>query len=95
MTKTPHPAKVAGCTKRQIEAFEQIGAGVSCPTGFQETVFKALLDKGLIELCGVKTLGQDRFGKIQVPEFQQPLPIHMQWCQWCSENVTEKELENF
>ena len=93
MTKILHPAKAAKCSKRQIEAFEQIGAGVSSPSGYAASVFESLLAKGLIEICGVKTLGRDYFGKIQIPEFQQPLPVHMQWCQWCSENLTEEDLE--
>jgi hypothetical protein len=95
MSKTPHPAKAAGCSKRQIEAFEQIGAGVTRPSGYSDKVFLALLEKGLIEVCGVKVLCKDRFGTVQVPEFQQPLPVHIQWCKWCSENVTEEELEEF
>ena len=94
MTKTLHPAKAAKCSKRQIEAFEQIGAGVSFPFGYATSVFETLLAKGLIEVCGIKALGQDRFGKIQVPEFQQPITVHMQWCKWCSENITKEELED-
>ena len=95
MTKTLHPAKAAKCTPRQIEAFEQIGAGVSHPTGFKPSIFEALLTKGLIEVCGVKTLSVDRFGPVQLPEYQQPIHIHMQWCKWCSENISDEELEEF
>lgn len=93
MTKTPHPARAAGCTPKQIEAFEQIGAGVRYPSGFSPKTFEALLKKGLIEICGFKIF-RDRCGEFKIPEFQQPLPVHYQWCTWCGENVSDEELEN-
>lgn len=94
MPKTPHPAKAAGCTPRQIEAFEQIAVGNSNASGFTLKTIEALLRKGLIVEATKRTIGADAFGPIRVVEFQVPVPVHMQWCKWCSENITDEDLEN-
>ncbi len=79
---TPHPAKAAGCTKRQIEVFEQICIG-QIPDAAPATL-NVLLSKKLVE-CERETVGKDRFGPITLPHWSVSIPIHMQWCQWCSE----------
>ena len=76
-----------GFTRSQQEAFEQIGAGNSTAARCHPKSVKFLLDHGMIEYVGMKTLGRDCLGLIQVPEYEVPLPIHMEWCKWCSENV--------
>ena len=79
---TNHPAKAAGCTKAQIAAFEQICIGQK-PVG-PVHLFDRLEKKGLIEKKE-RILCYDRFGPVFVPEYSVPIPIHMQWCQWASE----------
>lgn len=79
---TDHPCK--GMTPRQIEAFEQIATGDALPIAHRRTL-ASLEALRLIERLADKELGRDRFGAIFVPQYQVPIPIHMQWCQWCSE----------
>ena len=80
---TEHPAKVARCTKRQIEVFEQIGSGVTNPSCGVSTL-NALSLKGLID-SWEQVVGRDGFGEIKLPRWYVPIPVHMQWCKWCSE----------
>jgi hypothetical protein len=80
---TDHPAKAAGCTKGQIAAFEEIAAGVR-HHGWSKKTIAALREKKLIEE-ELRTIGVDRFGPINVSCSYVPTPIHMQWCEWCSE----------
>ena len=90
---TRHPAKVKKCTPHQIAIFEQIGAGIACPPSAMSRTFKALERKGLIQRTPDKVLGADGFGAISIPQYQQPILVHMQWCAWCSENISDEELE--
>lgn len=83
--RTKHPA--AGCTKAQRNAFERIATGDDSRV-HPETA-KALIAKGLIE-SEMVTVGHDRFGAITVASYTVPLLLHMQWCQWCSEQTEAK-----
>lgn len=74
-------AKHPGRTKAQREALDQIGCGNACPPMARATA-KALVRHGLIQRCEDKGLGRDRFGLIAIPQFQMPIPIHMQWCEF-------------
>ena len=78
---TEHPCK--GMTKAQIRDFELIATG-SRPRG-GHMILRKLKERGVIVDAPPKTLGRDRFGLIQVPDWDVPLPIHAQWCEWCSE----------
>ena len=80
---TDHPAVVANCTKCQIEVFDQIGAGIAKPPASRKT-FEALEKKGLIE-AQRDVIGHDRFGPIINTFWYVPIPVHIQWCEWCSE----------
>ena len=84
-----HPAKTAGCTKRQIEVFEQIASGVTNPRCGANTL-NALSLKGLID-SWERVVGRDSLGEIRVPHWFVPIPTHMQWCSWCAE---QKEVTN-
>jgi hypothetical protein len=83
---TDHPCK--GLTKAQREAFEQIA--VNLPHRATHKTLLALRAKGLIGYTD-KVIGRDALGKITVPEWFVPLPVHMQWCQWCSEQPEIQE----
>jgi hypothetical protein len=77
---TDHPAK--GCSKAQREVFEQIATGVTNP--FCATKILTVLEhKGLI--AKEWELLHDKFGDYRVPRWYVPIPIHMQFCNWCSE----------
>ncbi len=78
---TDHPCK--GLSPRAVEAFERICIGDRLPQMTGATVNK-LLAKGLIEKGPEKQLG-DRLGKFSIPQYQVPMPLFIQWCEWCSE----------
>jgi len=69
-----------GLPKRQSEVFEQIAIGND--GGHHPKVLQALLDKGLIER-GEQQLGG--WPPMTVYRYWVPIPIHMEWCEWCSE----------
>lgn len=78
---TDHPCK--GLPVNAVEAFEQIATGNALPAMTKGTAAK-LLAKGLIERGADKQFS-DRLGKFSVPQYFVPLPVHMDWCEWCSE----------
>lgn len=77
---TDHPC--AGMTKAQRQAFEQIAINQQ-PMATHKTLL-ALREKGLIGYTD-KVVGRDALGKITIPEWFVPIHVHMQWCEWCSE----------
>lgn len=77
---TDHPCK--GMTRAHRVAFERIA--INQPPGAGHKILKALREKGLIDYTD-RVLGRDALGAIVVPEWFVPLPIHAQWCGWCSE----------
>lgn len=78
---TQHPCK--GMTPAQRRDFELIAVGHR-PRGGHMTI-KKLKERGLIEDAPPKILGRDALGAIAIPDWYVPLPIHMQWCKWASE----------
>lgn len=87
---TDHPAIAAGCTKRQVEVFEQIAAG---SRGYMHPrTLDALAEKGLIAFERVKEGGMGgRAGYFKLIPYV-PLPLHYQWCKWCDENVSDEDV---
>ncbi len=81
---TDHPCK--GRPRTQIAAFERIA--VNFPPVCSPSAIKALLDAGLIEQ-GKSITKRDALGTYSIPQYHVPIWAHMQWCQWCSENVTD------
>lgn len=81
-----HPCK--GMTKAQRQAFEQVACGDGLPSAMPKTLAK-LVERGLIQRATDKVLGRDQLGVIAIPQYFVPLAIHMQWCEWCSENCDE------
>jgi hypothetical protein len=77
---TEHPCK--GLTKAQRDAFEAVAVN-QVPNCKWDTI-DALLKAGVIER-GPDDVRCDAMGVYHVPSFFVPLPIHMQWCAWCSE----------
>lgn len=82
---TDHPCK--GMTKAQTDAFERIA--INAPPGCAWPTIDALLKAGVIER-GEDDMRRDALGTYAIPNFFVPLPIHMQWCEWCSEQPGEE-----
>ena len=78
---TEHPCK--GMTAHQIEVFEQIATGVSLPPAKKGTIQK-LRERGLVVAIEDKPL-HDELGEYSIPQYEVPISVHKQWCQWCSE----------
>lgn len=66
----------------QIAAFEQIAISQAPQCGWKSIT--ALLAAGVIERA-LDELRRDAMGPYKVVLFAVPLPVHMQWCDWCSE----------
>jgi hypothetical protein len=81
---TQHPCH--GRSKRQHEAFERIAMGDD--TYLHPATIGALVNAGLVEMRWEKD------GPYSVGRYHIATPVHMQWCQWCSENVKDEETEN-
>ena len=79
--RSKHPA--AGCTAVQRRAFEAIA--INQRDGFHPRTIKALLDNGLIFRGDDRIVGHDRFGAVIVSDYYVPIPVHIQWCRWASE----------
>ena len=77
---TDHPCK--GMTKAQRAAFERIAVNQS--HGANHKTLLALRGAGLVDYKN-RVVGRDALGAITVPDWCVPLPVHAQWCQWCSE----------
>jgi len=78
-------------TKKQREMLDIIGCG-----GFVSEISQKpkhllpLLERGLIQIRGEKTICRDAFGEVKVYEYQMPTAIHMQWREYQSAQY-EKE----
>lgn len=75
-----HPCK--GMTKAQISAFEMIAIGENPMVG-EKTIAK-LLERGVI-VQGPDRIFQTALGPLHCKQYEIPIPIHMQWCEWASE----------
>lgn len=82
---TRHPAPKGP----QRRMFEAVATGEGCPAGAASTR-RALVAKGLIAQVGTRLIGRPPF-QVELPVFEVPLLIHMQWCEWCAENVEEPD----
>lgn len=82
---TAHPCR--GMTKAQKEAFERIAINEHPRCGW--LTLDALLARGVIKR-GEGETRKDAMGTYEIPSFFVPLPIHIQWCQWCSEHAEEE-----
>ena len=83
-----HPCK--GMTAVQIDTFEQLAVGAK-PLATRATWDK-LEARGLIER-GPDLNRRDALGEFKIPQWQVPIHIHAQWCEWCSENVSDMETD--
>jgi hypothetical protein len=80
-----------GLTKHQEGVLGWIAIGID--TGHHPATLKALLDRGLIIRLIDRPVGQDAFGVISIPQYEVPIPIHVEWCQWCDDNTPENSTQ--
>lgn len=81
---TDHPCK--GMSKTAIEAFENIA--INLPPRASWKTLDALIAKGVIvRVPGEKR--RDALGTYEIPAFVVPLGVHIQWCEWCSEQIQD------
>lgn len=78
---TKHPC--AGRSKASRLVFEQIATGKAW--GHNPRVTKALEKRGLLERTEQPEVGSGFCSGVYFSTFQVPTPVHIQWCQWCSE----------
>jgi hypothetical protein len=78
---TDHPCKGLPFSARS--AFEALTINQS-PRCKQKTL-DLLLERGLIGRGDDRIIGRDPLGLITIPEYFVPLAVHMQFCQWASE----------
>ncbi len=78
-----------GLTPAQSDAFERIA--ICQPPNASRKTLEALEKMGLIVGHDVPTYGPTSHPLDRIPmmvrEYAVPLPIHYQWCQWCTEQV--------
>ncbi len=75
---------------KQAAAFEQIATGND--RGHHPATLRALVNKGYISEWA-QTIGRDGFGDITVMRYEVPIPVHIRWCEWCSENYADDEID--
>lgn len=83
---TDHPCK--GLSPSHEGVFEAIATGDPLPA-CRRGVLTKLEELGLIARADDKVL-RDRFGEFAMPQYFVPMPLHIQWCEWCSENVPDQ-----
>lgn len=77
---TDHPCK--GMSRADCDAFEAIAINQTPQNGWRS--IDRLLSAGVIER-GEDDKRRDAMGAYSIPRFYVPLPVHMRWCEWCSE----------
>jgi hypothetical protein len=78
---TDHPCN--GMTKAQRATFERIA--ISQPPYAGERTLTALLARGVVERVHRESRDPISGFTFSWWEYHVPLPVHMQWCEWCSE----------
>ncbi len=86
--ETIEALKHPGRTPTQRRILDRIGCGDFCPPAKAKTL-AAMVDAGLLQRCPDKILGRDGFGVIALPQFQMPIPVHMEWCAYWAEQPCE------
>jgi len=75
-TDITKPKRFRGLPKKQVEVFEQIAVGND--GGHHPATLGALQRKGLISFREKRFFGT----VVQAPYV--PIPIHVEWCEWCA-----------
>lgn len=70
-----------GLNNKQLAVFEQIA--VNNDAGHNETTLRSLVSKLLIEKREEEL---DGWPPTIIYRYAVPVPIHMEWCEWCAEN---------
>lgn len=68
-------------------------------TGHPPATIRALIKKGLIDSFEEEIFGRGNSPIDRIPlvvtRYYVPLPIHIIWCEWCSQNISEEDIEEF
>jgi hypothetical protein len=78
-------------SKAQADALDRSGCGDFTLSGVSPKTMKKLLDEGLLRQCGEKVICRDRFGTVAVPEYEMPLPVHIEWTLWNAEQFDKEQ----
>jgi hypothetical protein len=89
MNKAQHPC--AGLTKRAREVFEQIA--IESDGGHNPQIVASLLRAGVIEQHDDVVPSGFRGVPMTIHRYTVPLSVHLNWCLWCGENVTDADIE--
>jgi hypothetical protein len=73
-------------TKAQLRVFEQIATGSD--TGHPQRTLDSLEARSYIQSEFQQLVG---FPPVAVRKYSVPIPVHIEWCQWCSEQLKGKE----
>ena len=86
-SRPPHP----GRTPAERCALDAIGCGEALPV-MHPNVRQNLIAAGLIEQTGA-VVRRDALGPYEVPQYEMPIPVHMQWCSAVA--ATDEEMAEF
>lgn len=70
-----------GLTKAQVDALCEVAFGGRSGMINPRTA-AVLVDRRLIERVTVD-MGADRFGRMIVTDYEMPLDVHIDFCEWC------------
>lgn len=60
-----------------------------------EKLIKILLKKGLIEKSLQPIMSEDNNSVLLfIPRYEIPIPVHIEWCVWCSKNYENPVAQN-
>lgn len=83
--RTKHP----GRTRAERKVIDAIGGGNHSPP-MRDMVRERMIEDRLIERIEDRVI-PDRLGEIRIVQVDLPLAVHMQWCNWCSENIADED----
>jgi hypothetical protein len=83
-----HPEANAQLTPTQQRCLEHYAfPGLSQPRLWAKRTTDSLVAKGLLE-----RRDHDMGGGLTVHDFEMPLAVHIAYCRWCDEQVTDEEM---
>jgi hypothetical protein len=61
--------------------------GLSQPQPWARATTASLVAKGLLE-----RRDHDKGGGLTVHDFEMPIAVHMAWCEWCSDEISDEDM---
>lgn len=75
----------------QSSVFEQIATGNDA--GHSKRTLDSLMRKGLIRQFQQSQV--DHIGQFYVYRYEVPLDVHIEWCEWCSQQPTAEAVKDW